>query len=423
MIRLTSARIAWRYLRAKKSHSAVGAISIVSICGMAVATAAIVCVLSVFNGFRDLLSDKLDVISPDVIVTPAMGKTFSDPDSLAAKAAKVDGVGLVMPSLTDNALMIFNSQEIPITLKGVDMSLYPHLTGITDILLNKSEWPFESPRDDNSDEGFELPAPAIFSIGAASRVNIYIGETALIFAPRREGRFNPANPAASFITDSLQMVGVFQSNQSQFDDNTIITDLNTVRSLFQYGDEISALEIKTKKGADLSSVSARLSQALGDTVVVKDRLQQQDINFRMIKIEKWVSFLLLFFILLIASFNIISSLSMLVLEKQKSLSVIRAMGMSKRGIGAIFSWESIYVGIVGGIGGIALGVVLCLLQQHYGFLHLTGDASTLMVASYPVIVQPFDLLATFGAVALIAIMTAFITAAFARSRITAAPQK
>lgn len=400
------ARIAWRYLRAPKSHSAVSAISIISVVGVAIATAAIVCVLSVFNGFRGLLSDTLDLLAPDVLVTPATGKTFADADSLLNIINKIDGVGTAMPTVTDNALAIYNAKEMPITLRGVVPEIYSEITEIDSLFVNGEGIADYSPDD------------AAVSVGVAQKLGTGAGSEGLfLFAPRREGRVNLSNPMASFLTDSVSVRGIFQSLQSEYDENTVICDISTARELFQYTTEATAIEINTDPDADISGVASEINKALGEKAVVKDRFQQQETHFRMVNIEKWMTFLLLIFILMIASFNIISTLCMLIIEKQSSMATMSALGMNRRQIGKTFWWESIYVSLAGGIGGIIIGVALCLIQEKFGLIKLGGDPDILVVHAYPVIVEWSDLLVALIPVAVIGIITAWISAAFARSRV------
>lgn len=402
------AGIAWRYLRAPKSHSAVGAISVISVAGVAVATAAIVCVLSVFNGFKGLLADNLDLLAPDVLVTPATGKTFSNADSIAAEIAAVDGVATVMPAVTDNALAIYDSREMPVTLRGVVPQTYSRITSIDSLFLAGQGMAHYS------------PDMAAISVGVAQQLGIGAQASDLfLFAPRREGRVNLANPMASFLTDSVSVEGVFQSFQSEYDEKTVICDISAARELFQYTTEATEFEVMINEDADLSGVTDGISKALGDTATVKDRFRQQETHFRMVSIEKWMTFLLLIFILLIASFNIISTLCMLIIEKQSSMSTMSALGMTKGKIGKIFWWESLYVSLTGGIGGITLGVALCLIQEKFGIIKLGGDPDLLVVHAYPVIVEWTDLIIAFIPVIIIGMITACISAAFARSRITA----
>lgn len=408
-----SAAIAWRYLIAKKTHSAVSAITAVSACGIAVATAAIICVLSVFNGFKSVIAGRLDTLAPDVMVTPAEGKVFASADSLAEVLSSWSEIEIAMPSLLDNALAIYNGHETPVSLKGVDFNRYARLTAVKQLMDENSRYPETSASTD-----IFAASPAVLSIGAAARLGAVEGDGILIFAPRREGRVNTANPAASFLTDSVTATGIYQSNQQEYDDNRVIVDINIARDLLQYDTEASAIEILAAKGADPVALASKIEAELGPRFVAKDRLRQQAMNFRMISIEKWVSYLLLFFILVIASFNIISSLSMLVLDKEKSMHTLAALGMNRRRIGNIFAWESIYVTFAGGICGLILGLTLCLLQQHFGFIKLQGNPGDLVVHAYPVVVKATDILLTAAPILAIGLVTARITAVFARQRLT-----
>lgn len=400
------ARIALRYLRAPKSHSAVSAISIISVVGVAIATAAIVCVLSVFNGFKGLLSDTLDLLAPDVLVTPATGKTFADADSIISIVDNIDGVKTVMPAVTDNALAIYNSREMPVTLRGVVPGIYSKITEIDSLFINGE-----------GIAGYSPDRTAV-SVGVAQNLGTGAGTEGLfLFAPRREGRVNLANPMASFLTDSVSVGGIFQSLQSEYDENTIICDISTARELFQYTTEATSIEIQTDPNADISDVAAGIGKALGKGAVVKDRFEQQETQFRMVNIEKWMTFLLLIFILLIASFNIISTLCMLIIEKQSSMATMSALGMNRRQIGNTFWWESMFVSLAGGLSGIILGVSLCLVQEKFGLIKLGGDPDMLVVNAYPVIVEWSDLFMALIPVAVIGIITAYISSAFARSRV------
>ncbi len=409
-----SAAIAWRYLISKKSHSAVGAISAVSICGMAIATAAIICVLSVFNGFRNVIGGRLDAMSPDVMITPLKGKVFENADSLASLISQTDGVALAVPSITDNALALCGSREMPVTIKGVDIANYRNITALDSLIIDTCRIDAIPGSETGKDEN--TPSTAVFSIGVASGLGALSGTEALLFTPRRIGRVNMSNPASSFLTDSVLVTQVYRSDQAEYDENMVIVDIETARNLLQYDSEASAIEIAAKPGYDIATLCKHLEQLLGSGYVVKDRMRQQEMNFRMISIEKWVTFLLLFFILVIASFNIISSLSMLVIEKENSIATLRALGMSRRSIGSVFFWESVFVTSIGGVSGVFLGVGLTLLQEHFGLIKLQGDPSTLTVTSYPVQLDPNDILLTFLPVIVIGIASALITAAFARSK-------
>ena len=399
-------KIAWRYLIAPKSHGAVNAISIVSVVGVAVATAAIVIVLSVFNGFRFHLNARLDSLTADVSVAPLLGKTIENGDSLADVLSKVPGVEIAMPEVADNALVIAEAKEMPIKLKGVKPETFAKLTSIDSLLLDGAPVKDYTPRQ------------ASISVGVAQRLGIYTtGEDIFIFAPKRHGRVNLANPAYSFLSDSLQVGSVFRSMQTEFDDNTVICDIETARGLFQYDTEATSIQIKASPSTNPVALAQRISEELGGNYDVRDRFRQQEVNFRMVAIEKWVTFLLLVFILVIASFNIISTLCMLILDKGSSINTLSWIGLSRRRVGNIFWWESILVTLTGAVAGLVLGLCLSLLQEKFSLIKLSGDPDSLIIQAYPVKVEWLDLLVTLIPIIVIGVITAWISEAFAKARI------
>ena len=429
---LTRWWIAWRYLRSKKSHGAVSAIAAVSVAGVAIATAAVVVVLSVFNGFKEVLSDRFDIMTPDIVVEPVYGKVFANADSVMEVAASVGGVETVMPVVSDKALAVFEGRELPVTLKGVDMDKYSRVTSIKDILMKGGRMPSDyyeaMPEAFDNYEDYEAymekaQVPEVLpSIGAAMRLGGAMADDSfIIFAPRREGRYNPANPLASFVTDSVRISGVYQSRQKEYDEDMVVVPIGMARHLFQYEDEATGLEIKVGKGSDASAVKAAVAQKLGKEFRVKDRMEMQEVNFRMINIEKWVSYLLLFFILVIATFNIVSTMTMLVLEKRRPMAILNSLGMSRGGVAGVFRNESVLVSLLGGVIGIALGVGLCLLQEHYGLIKLAGDPATLLMTVYPVRIIWWDVLLAFLPSVVLGFGTALVAGAFAKSRISSNP--
>ena len=422
-------RIALRYLKSKKSHGAVSAITAVSIAGVAIATAAVVCVLSVFNGFRSVLETKFDSMAPDVVVTPLKGKVIANPDSLSALLKSVSGVEAVMPVVSDKALAVFGGHEMPVTIKGVDPVLMAENSDINNYIFNGGRMPASHYEEMPEFEYYEdyiaylenAPKPeALASVGAAVRLgNMVEGDDFLLFAPKREGRYNPANPTASFVADSVKVSGVFETKQRDFDEDMVVVPIDLARHLFQYEGEVTSLELKTAQGTNLDAVRQAVVAALGDAPVsVRDRREMQEVNFRMINIEKWVSFLLLAFILMIAGFNIISTMTMLVLEKRRQSAVMFALGMRKGRIGAIFSSESVIVSLTGGLIGIALGSLLCWLQQEFGLIRLAGDPSRLIMSAYPVRLIFSDVAMALVPCVVLGLVTAFIASAFAKSRVS-----
>lgn len=404
------AGIAWRYLRKKKSHGAVSAIAVVSVVGVAVATAALVCVISVFNGFRDILVSQSDRILPDIEVTPVKGKVIADADSLAAVIGEMDDVELASPAIAEQALAIYGQREMPVIVRGVDPQAFRRYTEADSLIVAGNTLPWDAIDYD--------PPASLISVGVASRLQcLHSGESLFLFAPRREGRINLANPAASFYTDSVRVAGIFESLQSDYDATSLYVPIEVARGLLDYDSQASLIAVKARAGADPEHVADEISRRIGDAYRVSDRLRQQEVSFRMVQIEKWVTALLLLFILIIASFNIISTMTMFVLEKRRQMLTFRALGLRSGAIGAVFGWQSLYITLMGAAGGALLGMALCELQSRYGLLRMAGDQAAMVVHVYPVHFMWGDLLVAGVPVLVIGGVTAWIASAFARSRI------
>lgn len=441
-----SARVAWRYLFSKKRHGAVGAITTISMCGVAVAAAALVIVMSVFNGFRDVIMEKDAQLGSDATIIPASGKSIAQADSIAMTIQKLPEVKMAYPVIADKALAFYEGREMPVSLLGVDEDAFANATSIRDLVCEDgryslsgetsepisstpSQWEDEEEMhilmNDNLESSIQYYA--LISPGVATRLSVHpVGAEYnpsqdaefVIFAPRREGYVNIANPSSSFTMESMKVSGVFQTMQSDYDRDYVIISIPAARNLMGMEDnEASHIAVKGAPGVEPSHLADMLRHNLPENVLVKDSMQMQEANFRMINIEKWITFLLLAFILLIASFNIISALSMLVLDKEGDLSLLHALGWCKRHIGHVFGWVSIYVAGFGGIAGIATGIILSILQQHFGWIKLSGDPSTLVITAYPVKVMASDILFALIPVALIGLITAIIAQSFAKIRI------
>ncbi len=404
-MRSLSLRVAVRYLLSPKSHSAVNVISLVAVAGVAVATMAIVCVLSVFNGFADVAAQRLSVFDPQLKVTPIHGKTIADADEMAltVRRAAPGAVHAVAPTIEEHALSIYDGRQKAVRIKGVD-SVYHHVTDITPVIIDGEFLP----------EGDDLGYPtATLGVGAAIDLQAHPGyyDWLRIYVPQRTGRINQANPMASFRADSLVVSGVFQLNQTEYDNDLILVPYEVARHLLDYTSEASALEVSLLPGADAASAARAISEALGPDFRVAGRMEQQAHTYRMIQVEKWVTMLLLVFILVIASFNIISTMSMLIIEKRSDIATYSAIGATRGFIGRIFRDQGMLVTCSGASAGLVLGVALCLLQQHFGFLKLSGDPSQLSITEYPVKIHILDL----AAVALAAFGVAFGVGMVARA--------
>ncbi|MDE6826142.1 MAG: ABC transporter permease, partial [Paramuribaculum sp.] len=298
---MLSLRIALRYLFSRKSHNAVNIISIISIAGVAVATMAIVCVLSVFNGFKEIASGRLSLINPELKAIPERGKVIAGADSLARIVTDMEDVALAVPTLSEQALAIFRGSQLPVVLKGVS-ERYGEVVAIDSTMID-GEFMLKDP--------YGYPTGAL-SVGAAitlgARPNPY--EPVALFAPRRVGRINPTSPIGAFRTDSVLVSGVWQIEQADIDEAGAIVSIETARDLFDYTDnEASAIEIALHPGTDTGTAKKEIAGRLKGWKIL-DRQEQQESSFRMISIEKWITFLMLAFILVIASFNVVSTLSM-----------------------------------------------------------------------------------------------------------------
>lgn len=402
-------RVALRYLFSKKTHSAVNVISLVSMIGVAVATIAIVCVLSVFNGFTDLAESKISQLSPDLRIESRSGKVIESADSITTLLRSLPEVTTAAPTVEEHALAIYSGKQMPVVIKGVTEA-YDTITDIRSIVLDDGAWMLSDP--DYGDF-------ATLSVGAAINLEAHPGFYRMldVYVPRRVGHINPANPAASFRTDSLFIGGVFQTEQAEFDTDLILLPLPATRRMLDYDDEATAIEVKLSPGADTGKSAKTIQAMLGDNVAVKDRIKQQEQSFKMISIEKWITFFLLAFILIIASFNVISTLSMLIIEKDDNIHTLYALGASRGMISRIFITEGWLISLFGGIIGIILGVALSLAQQWGGFIKLGGDHSAMSIDVYPVRVEPVDLLAVIALVAIVGLITSSLTAVIMRQRL------
>ena len=404
---MVSLRIAIRYLFSKKTHNAVNVISLISLAGVAVATMAIVCVLSVFNGFSDLSAAHLSLLDPDLKITPLEGKSISSVDSLIYEIEQIDGVDVAIPTIEEQALAIYGDRQMPVMIKGVP-SEYENTTDIKSIVIDG-----DFCLTDSIASYATLSVGAAIGLGATPSFYRYLG----IYMPKREGRVNVANPMTAFRSDSLIVAAVYQVAQAEYDTDMVMLPFENAARLLDYDDEATAIEVKLKSSVNLSKVATQMQTILGDGFVVKDRLRQQEQSFRMIEIEKWITFLMLAFILIIASFNIISTLSMLVIEKSENIYTLHSLGATSTMISRIFMLEGWLISIVGGIAGIIIGVILTLAQQWGGFIKLSGDPSALSIDHYPVHLDVMDLFVVMGLVIVIGFFTAQITALFTRKKI------
>ena len=376
-----------QYLFSKKSHNAINVISGISVCGVALATLALVCTLSVFNGFQDLVSNLFTAFDPELKIVPATGKVFDGQDKAIAAIRKMPEVALVSESLEDNALVQYQGRQAMAVIKGVEDN-FEELTPIDTILFGRGELMLHDEVVDYAIPGVQLLATLGTGIRFLDPLEVY--------APKRGAKVNMANPAASFTGGNLFSSGlVFAVNQEKYDGSYILTSLKFARQLFQYTTEVSAINLKMKEGTDIDAFKRKLEKHLGERFRVLDRYEQQADTFRIMKIEKFISYLFLTFILMIACFNVIGSLSMLIIDKCDDVVTLRNLGANDRQIVRIFLFEGRLISVFGAIAGIVLGLLLCFLQQRFGLISLGGGNGSFVVDAYPVSVHAMDIILVF----------------------------
>lgn len=396
---MVALRIALRYLLSRKSHNAVNIISSVSVAGVAVATIAIVCVLSVFNGFTRLAYDRISLIDPQLKIVPANGKVIGNADSLAAAVEGLDEIALAAPAIEEQGLAVYNRRQMPVIVRGVTPR-FADIVAIDSVVI-----------DGSFALGDSTERYASLSVGVAVNLGAHPGyyDYFALYAPRRRGRINAANPMGAFRSDSLIVGSVYEVEETDYDTDGVIVPIDVARNLFDYTTEASAIDLGISPGVSEADAVRAVSAAIGGDYRVLTRLQQEQESFRMISVEKWITFIMLAFILIIASFNVVSTLAMLIIEKTPNMATLRALGATDAMTRHIFVWEGWLISIVGGLAGIIIGVALCLAQQWGGFIKLNGDPSRLTITTYPVSVQPTDILAVAALILITGFLVALIT--------------
>ena len=379
--------IARRYLFSKKSTNVINIISGISIVGVAVATMALVVTLSVFNGFHDLVASFFTQMDPQLKVVPVSGKTAAADDPVLVKIRRMPEVEVATECLEDQALAVYGDRQMMVKVKGVADN-FDSLTHIREILEGEGTFELHA-----ADMHYGIPG-----LGVAYQLGLgYTYEQPLkIYAPRREGQLNMANPADGFVEDDLYSPGVvFCMKQGKYDKHYILTSLAFTRQLFDQPGRLSSLELRLLSGSDFEQVKARMCQLAEGRYQVLDRYEQQDDTYRIMKVEKLIAYVFLTFILVIACFNIIGSLSMLIIDKREDVATLRSLGATDRLISRIFLFEGRMISVIGAMVGILLGLLLCWLQQQYGLVRLGGSEGTFLIDAYPVSVHPTDVIIIF----------------------------
>ncbi len=385
--------IAKRYLFSKKSTHAINLISGISVIGVAVATMALVVTLSVFNGFHDMVATFFTAFDPQLKITPAKGKTAPADDPILTEIRKLPAVDVATESLEDNALAVYEGRQAMVVVKGVDNN-FAELTHITEILYGDGEFELQAANLQYGVLGLRLAA----QLGTGARWKDYLK----IYAPKREGQLDMTAPEEAFVEDSLLSPGViFSVKQAKYDKNYILVPISFARNLFWQEGMLSSLELRLKAGSDLDKVKKQMRQIAKDKYKVEDRYEQQADTFRIMEVEKFIAYIFLTFILVVACFNIIGSLSMLIIDKKDDVVTLRNLGASDKQIIRIFLFEGRMISALGAVIGILIGLLLCWIQQTFGVVSLGQSSGSFVVDAYPVSVHPTDIILIFFTVLLV----------------------
>lgn len=379
--------IARRYLFSRKSHHAINIISAISVVGVAIATMALVCTLSVFNGFQDLVASLFTAFDPQLRITLTEGRSIKADDPVLKKLKASPLVDIYTPVLEDQALVVRDDHQYVVTIKGVDDS-FASQAKLSKLLYGDGSFVLHA----------DVLEYGVVGIQLASRLGIgaFFEDPLQIYAPKRGERVNLANPLSSFNHDELNSPGVvFMVQQGKYDANYILTSLGFAQRLFDQEGRISSVELKLSKGTKVKRAKKEIQQLLGSRFLVQDRYEQQEDVFRIMRIEKFISYLFLTFILLVACFNIIGSLSMLMIDKKADVETLHSMGANNDDICRIFIFEGWMISAAGALLGILLGLLLCWIQQQFGLITMGDSAGNFIVESYPVSVHYGDILLIF----------------------------
>ena len=391
--------LARRYLFSKKSHSAINIISGISIGGVALSTMALVCVLSVFNGFRDLIGGLYSAFDPQLEIVPAKGKLADAADPHLQAARKVAGVEGASECLEENALILYKGYPLVVTVKGVD-DKFTTVTGVDSIVYEQSGQHAKLPPLSAANLNYAVPG-----YGLAYRMGTNFEQLQLV-APRKGERINMVNPAESFNVNDIFSTGCyFKVSQRKYDDTYLLTSLDFARTLFEQEGKVSSLGLRLKAGTDEAATQKAVQQAVGSGFKVLNRMEQHEETFSVMHVEKLMAYIFLTFILLVASFNIIGSISMLIIDKRENAATLRALGATDRDVVGVFLFESRLITLCGAVIGVVLGLALCWAQQTFGFIRLGSSQGSFIVDAYPVSVEAWDVVAVFFTVIVVGFLT------------------
>lgn len=402
--------IAKRYLLARKSHTAINIISLISVIGVATGTMALVVVLSVFNGFDQLVRSLFNSFDPDLKITLVEGKVFSPDSAFLKQLGSINGVQAYSLILEENALLRYRDQQYIAIVKGVSEN-YQQVTGIDTMIVDGR---FQLHKGD-------IPH-AIVGQGVAYFLSMRLNfiDPLMIYVPKRQKSIQ-LNPESAFNRKFIYAAGIFAIEQD-VDSKYLLVPLSFMRQLLNYTSEVSAIELKLTPTSNLPTVQQQVQQLTGSGFKVQNRLQQKELFYKIMKSEKWAIFFILSFILIVASFNIIGTLTMLIIEKSQDIKLLHALGVTRGGLRRIFLAEGMLVVSFGAIAGLALGAIICWVQIHFGLVQLNGSGS-FIIDAYPVKMVASDFVLILGTVLTIGFLAAWYPVRFISNKFFLNPEK
>lgn len=390
--------IAKRYLFSKKKNNSINIVSMICAAGVCIGTMALVCILSVYNGFQDIITESYNAFDPDIRITRVGSKTFDRSDEKIRKARTLSFVETSADVLEENGLIKYGEKQTTVTLKGVSEN-YARMIG-GDTLIREGQFVLQRDTSDYMLAGLALS----MRLGSS----IYAPQKHTIYAPIHNAKISMSNPEGAFNQQDIIMSGIYSVNQEETDAKNVFIPIRLARSLYGYAqNENSSVELKLKSNTDIEYAKKELKKTIGEEYKVEDRKEQHEDFYKMLKIEKWITFLILTFILLIAIFNVIGSLTMLILEKESDISTLSSLGETDSGIKNIFLIEGWMISAVGAIAGTAIGLLLCFVQIKFGIITLGNGEGDFIIDAYPVSVKMTDIVTILSTVLALGLLIAW----------------
>lgn len=391
--------IATRYLLAKKSHNLINIITWISIVGISVASFALIVVLSVFNGLEDVISSLNNRLTPDIQISSSVGKTIDLQSFPSERLLSIQGVDYVVPTLTEDALFRANDKQHIGQVKGVSAD-YEKIERMKDVVFNQDTLLL-------SDGEYDFAVPGA-GVAWYLGINAYDPYSVVrVYVPKR-GNASSMSLENSFNSGVLSVQSVFATEQ-EMDEKIVLVPFQWLSELLEYEDKATEMELFLSQNADVHKVKKEVKSMLGDGFVIKDQQEQQETLYRIMHSEKWAVYAILTFILILATFNVVGSLSMLMIDKRKDSEILKAMGADRNFLQRVFMNEGLLISVVGGIIGLVIGILAVLLQQHFGFIKFGSGGGNYIVDAYPVLLKMKDVFIIFATILAVGCTSAFLT--------------